>query len=117
MVEALRSLAEPTWDEPSAVLLSPGTENPLYSEHSFLARRMGIPLVQGGDLLVLDDHVHLKTVRGLKRVDVIFNHVIGRKARLPGVQKGSTEGVPGIVHCLRRGTVKLVNALGQPTGR
>ena len=112
VVEALRSLAEPTWDEPSAVLLSPGTQDPLYSEHSFLSRRMGIPLVQGGDLLVLDDHVYLKTVRGLKRVDVIYNHVTDDRLDSLVFRKGSTEGVPGIVHCLRRGTVKLVNALG-----
>jgi uncharacterized circularly permuted ATP-grasp superfamily protein/uncharacterized alpha-E superfamily protein len=112
VVETLRGLAERTWDEPSAVLLSPGTANPLYSEHSFLARRMGIPLVQGGDLLVLDDHVHLKTVRGLKRVDVIYNHVADERLDSLVFKKGSTEGVPGIVHCLRRGTVKLVNALG-----
>ena len=112
VVEALRGLAERTWDEPSAVLLSPGTGNPLYSEHSFLARRMGIPLVQGGDLLVLDDHVHLKTVRGLKRVDVIYNHVADDRLDPLVFKKGSTEGIPGIVHCLRRGTVKLVNALG-----
>jgi uncharacterized circularly permuted ATP-grasp superfamily protein/uncharacterized alpha-E superfamily protein len=113
VVESFRGLADqPTWDEPSAVLLSPGTEDPLYSEHSFLARRMGIPLVQGGDLLVLDDHVFLKTVRGLKRVDVIYNHVADERLDSLVFRKGSTEGVPGIVHCLRRGTVRLVNALG-----
>jgi len=112
VVEALRGLSDPTWDEPSAVLLSPGTQNPLYSEHSFLARRMGIPLVQGGDLLVLDDRVCLKTVRGLKRVDVIYNQVADERLDSLVFRKGSTEGVPGIVHCLRRGTVKLINALG-----
>ena len=112
VVEALRTLAEPTWDEPSPVLLSLGTTDPLYSEHSFLARRMGIPLVQGGDLLVLDDHVYLKTVRGLKRVDSIYNHVTDDRLDSLVFRKGSTGGVPGIVHCLRRGTVKLVNALG-----
>jgi uncharacterized circularly permuted ATP-grasp superfamily protein/uncharacterized alpha-E superfamily protein len=112
VVEMLRSLADRTWEEPSVVMLSPGTTNPLYSEHSFLARRMGIPLVQGGDLLVLDDRVHLKTVRGLKRVDVIFNQVADSRLDSLVFKKGSTEGVSGIVHCLRRGTVKLVNALG-----
>jgi uncharacterized circularly permuted ATP-grasp superfamily protein/uncharacterized alpha-E superfamily protein len=112
VVEALRAMATPAWDEPSAVLLSPGTDTPLYSEHSFLARRMGIPLVQGGDLLVLDDHVYLKTVRGLKRVDVIYNHVADDHLDPLVFKKGSTEGVPGVVHCMRRGTVKLVNALG-----
>jgi uncharacterized circularly permuted ATP-grasp superfamily protein/uncharacterized alpha-E superfamily protein len=112
VVEALRSIAGPRWDEPSAVLLSPGTESPLFSEHSFLSRRMGIPLVQGGDLLVLDDHVYLKTVRGLKRVDVIFNHVTDERLDSLVFRKGSTEGVPGVVHCLRRGNVRLVNALG-----
>jgi uncharacterized circularly permuted ATP-grasp superfamily protein/uncharacterized alpha-E superfamily protein len=112
VVEMLRGLAESTWDEPSAVLLSPGTGDALYSEHSFLARRMGIPLVQGGDLLVLDDRVYLKTVRGLKRVDTIYNHVTDERLDSLVFRKGSTGGVPGIVNCLRRGTVKLVNALG-----
>jgi uncharacterized circularly permuted ATP-grasp superfamily protein/uncharacterized alpha-E superfamily protein len=112
VVEAFRSLAEPAWGEPSAVLLSPGTQDALYAEHSFLSRRMGLPLVQGGDLLVLDDRVYLKTVRGLKRVDIIYNHVPDARLDSLVFRKGSMEGVPGIVQCLRRGTVKLVNALG-----
>jgi uncharacterized circularly permuted ATP-grasp superfamily protein/uncharacterized alpha-E superfamily protein len=112
VVEELRGLAEPGWDEPSAVLLSPGPDDPLYSEHSFLSRRMGLPLVRGGDLLVLDDHVYLKTVRGLKRVDVIYN-VLPDENLDPLVFRSDTgQGVPGIVQCLRRGSVKLVNALG-----
>jgi hypothetical protein len=61
--------------DPTVVLLSPGAGSAVYSEQSFLARRMGIPVVQGGDLLVLDDCVYLKTVRGLERVEVIYNRV------------------------------------------
>ncbi|RYD64727.1 MAG: hypothetical protein EOP84_32485, partial [Verrucomicrobiaceae bacterium] len=73
--EALRNAAPLRTDNPSVVLLSPGPESAAYYEHGFLARRTGISLVQGDDLLVLDDHLYLKTVRGLKRVDVVYNRV------------------------------------------
>ena len=58
--------------DPAVVLLTPGVASAVYSEHSFLARRMGIPLVQGEDLLVLDGSLFLKTVSGLERVDVVY---------------------------------------------
>ena len=75
ILEALRDTADLSFGEPLIVMLSPGPGNAFYTEHSFLARRMGIPLVQGGDLLVLDDHVYLKTIGGLERVHVIYNRV------------------------------------------
>src|ERR1700751_6471971 len=75
----LRSLcARP---DPSVVLLTPGVASAVYSEHGFLARRMGIPLVEGGDLVVLDDALFLRTVSGLERVDMIYS-------RLPGTCLG-----------------------------
>ncbi len=110
--EALRSAAPPRTDNPSVVLLSPGPESAAYYEHGFLARRTGIPVVQGDDLLVLDDHLYLKTVRGLKRVDVVFNRVPDVWLDPLVLRKGSTLGVPGLVHCIRRGTVTLLNAIG-----
>ena len=74
-MERLRESAPESGGDPTVVLLSPGAGSAVSSEQSFLARRMGIPVVQGGDLLVLDDQVFLKTVRGLERVEVIYNRV------------------------------------------
>ncbi|MFY8216006.1 MAG: circularly permuted type 2 ATP-grasp protein, partial [Chthoniobacterales bacterium] len=73
ILEQLRCLSADS--DPMVVLLSPGQGSAVYSEHSFLARRMGIPLVQGGDLLVHNDHVYLKTVSGLERVHAIYNRI------------------------------------------
>ena len=73
ILELLRSLSD--HPDPTVVLLSSGPGSAVYSEHSFLARRMGIPLVQGGDLLVLNDAVFLKTVSGLEKIEVIYNRI------------------------------------------
>jgi uncharacterized circularly permuted ATP-grasp superfamily protein/uncharacterized alpha-E superfamily protein len=99
-------------DDPLVVLLSPGAESASYYEHAFLARRTGFPLVQGGDLLVLDDHLYLKTVRGLQRVDVVYNRVADAWLDPLVLRRGSHLGVPGLVQCIRRGTVTLLNAVG-----
>ena len=112
ILEALRETADLSFGEPLIVMLTPGPGNPYYTEHSFLARRMGIPLVQGGDLLVLDDHVYLKTVGGLERVNVIYNRLADHLLDPMVLERGSVIGVPGLVHCLRKNTVSLVNALG-----
>ncbi len=112
ILEALRETADVSFGEPLIVMLSPGPGNPYYTEHSFLARRMGIPLVQGGDLLVLDDHVYLKTIGGLERIHVIYNRLADHLLDPMVLERGSVIGVPGLVHCLRKRTVALVNALG-----
>ncbi len=112
IIEEVRSAATGLSQEPSVVLLTPGPGNPVYSAHSFLARRMGIALVQGGDLLVLDDRLYLKTVRGLKRVDVIYNRVADAWLDPLVFRRDSMLGVPGLVHCLRRGTVTIINGIG-----
>lgn len=112
ILEALRDVADPSAGEPLIVMLSPGPGSPFYSEHGFLARRMGMPLVQGGDLLVLDDHVYLKTIGGLERVHVIYNRVNDHLLDPMVLERGSLLGVPGLVHCLRKQTVTLANALG-----
>ncbi|MGA1130111.1 MAG: circularly permuted type 2 ATP-grasp protein, partial [Chthoniobacterales bacterium] len=72
ILETLRSLAPRPVEEPVVALLTPGAGSAAYPEHSFLARRMGIPLVQGGDLLVLDDRLYLKSVSGLERIYVLY---------------------------------------------
>jgi uncharacterized circularly permuted ATP-grasp superfamily protein/uncharacterized alpha-E superfamily protein len=112
ILEALREAADLAFGEPLIVMLSPGPGNAFYSEHSFLARRMGMPLVQGSDLLVLDDHVYLKTIGGLERVHVIYNRVNDHMLDPMVLERGSMLGVPGLVHCLRKKTVTLANALG-----
>ena len=112
ILEALRDTADVSFGEPLIVMLTAGPGNPFYTEHSFLARRMGVPLVQGGDLLVLDDQIYLKTIGGLERVHVIYNRVTDHLLDPLVLERGSALGVPGLVHCLRKGTVSLVNALG-----
>jgi uncharacterized circularly permuted ATP-grasp superfamily protein/uncharacterized alpha-E superfamily protein len=112
IMESLRGAAPTKAADASVVLLSPGVESPVYSAHSFLARRMGIPLVQGGDLVVLHDCVYLKTVEGLKKVDVIYNRVLDAWLDSLVLRRDSRHGVPGLVHCLRKGTVALVNGIG-----
>ncbi len=111
ILEKLRGMTPATHD-PTVVLLSPGTTSAVYSEHSFLARRMGIPLVQGGDLLVLDDCVFLKTVSGLEKVDTIYTRVADAWLDPMVFRRDSRLGVPGLVHCVRKGTVSLVNGIG-----
>jgi len=110
ILEVLRSFsADP---DPTVVLLSSGPGSAVYSEHSFLARRMGIPLVQGGDLLVLNDAVYLKTVSGLDKVEVIYNRISDEWIDPMAFRRNSILGVPGLVHCIRRGSVAVVNAIG-----
>ena len=112
IMERLRETAASFGSDPAVVLLSPGAGSAVSSEQSFLARRMGIPVVQGGDLLVLDDCLYLKTVRGLDRVEVIYNRVADAWLDPLVFRSDSYLGVPGLVHCLRKGTVALVNAVG-----
>ena len=110
ILEMLRSLSGVM--EPTVVLLSPGPGSPVYSEHSFLARRMGIPLVQGGDLLVLNDAVFLKTVSGLQKVEIIYSRISDQWLDPMAFRRDSVLGVPGLVHCIRKGTVAVVNGIG-----
>ncbi len=108
----LRSVFADSALESGVVLLTPGAGSGLYSQHSLLARRMGVPLVQGGDLLVLDDCVYLKTVKGLARVEVIYNRVPDQMLDPLVFNRSSRMGIPGLTHCIRRGSVKLVNGIG-----
>lgn len=110
ILEMLRSHSRES--DPMVVLLTPGPLSPAYSEHSFLGRRMGIPLVQGGDLLVLNDAVYLKTVSGLSKIDVIYSRVSDRWLDPMVFRRDSRLGVPGLVHCIRKGSVAVVNGVG-----
>ncbi|HEY8964866.1 MAG TPA: circularly permuted type 2 ATP-grasp protein [Candidatus Methylacidiphilales bacterium] len=112
LLETLLSVTPTGRSNSRAVLLSPGTFNEAYYDHSTLARQMGIPLVQGGDLIVLDNHVYLKTIAGLERVEVIYRRLDSDFVDPITFRSDSLLGVPGLVSCVRKGTVTIANALG-----
>jgi uncharacterized circularly permuted ATP-grasp superfamily protein len=110
--ESLAEIAPPGVLDPQIVLLSPGVFNSAYFEHIFLAREMGVPLVEGRDLIVENDLVYMKTSGGRRRVDVIYRR-IGDDFMDPRVfRPESLLGVPGIMEVYRKGRVTLANAVG-----
>lgn len=113
---ALReSLAKhaPCGDEsPRVVVLTPGPLNETYYEHSLLARYLGFPLVEGGDLAVRDGYVWLKTISGLQRVHAIVRRQDDAFCDPLELRSDSALGVAGLADCARRGTVLMANALG-----
>ncbi len=111
LLKALLHLA-PGKDKPNVVLLTPGVFNSAYFEHCFLARQMGIPIVEGRDLVVRDAHVFMRTTAGLVPVDVIYRR-IDDDFLDPTVFRGdSMLGVPGLVNAYRAGHVALANSIG-----
>jgi uncharacterized circularly permuted ATP-grasp superfamily protein/uncharacterized alpha-E superfamily protein len=98
--------------DPSVVLLTPGVASAVYSEHGFMARRMGIPLVEGGDLVVLEDALFLRTVSGLERIDVVYSRLADPWLDPLVFRRESHLGVPGLIHCIRKGTVAIINGIG-----
>ncbi len=97
---------------PTVVLLSPGIYNSAYFEHTTLARLMGIELVEGRDLIVDNNHVFMKTTRGLQQVDVIYRRVDDEFIDPLVFRPDSILGVPGIYWAYRKGNVAIVNAMG-----
>jgi uncharacterized circularly permuted ATP-grasp superfamily protein len=98
--------------DPTIVLLTPGVYNSAYFEHTFLARQMGIELVEGRDLLTHDNVVYMRTTAGLKRVDVIYRRVDDDFIDPLAFRNDSMLGVPGLVNAYRAGTIALANAIG-----
>jgi uncharacterized circularly permuted ATP-grasp superfamily protein len=94
------------------VLLTPGVHNSAYFEHSFLARQMGIEIVEGRDLVAQDGFVYMRTTRGLQQVDVIYRRIDDDFIDPQVFRKDSMLGVPGLVDAVRRGNVALANAIG-----
>jgi uncharacterized circularly permuted ATP-grasp superfamily protein len=99
-------------DQPNVVLLTPGIYNSAYYEHTFLARQMGIPLVEGRDLVVDSQKVYMKTTAGLQQVDVVYRRMDDDFIDPLVFRPDSLLGVPGIMGAYRRGSVTLVNAIG-----
>jgi uncharacterized circularly permuted ATP-grasp superfamily protein len=110
--EALGEIAPAGIDDPVVVLLSPGTYNSAYFEHIFLAREMGVPLVEGRDLVVEDDRVWMKTIRGLQRVDVIYRRINDDFLDPEAFNPNSMLGVSGLMRAYAKGNVGLANAIG-----
>jgi uncharacterized alpha-E superfamily protein len=110
--DTLLRLSPSPHENPRVVLLTPGPYNETYFEHSYLARYLGITLVQGGDLTVRDTRVFLKTLEGLKPVDVILRRVDDSYCDPIELRSDSFLGVAGLVEAVRAGNVAVANALG-----
>ncbi len=108
----LRSLAPRPSESPVIVLLTPGVFNSAYYEHTFLARYMGIELVEGRDLFVKDHRVYMKTTRGPRLVDVIYRRLDDDFLDPLLFRPDSVLGVPGLMSAYRKGNVAIVNAVG-----
>ncbi|HEY5081069.1 MAG TPA: circularly permuted type 2 ATP-grasp protein [Bauldia sp.] len=99
-------------DDPTVALLTPGPFNSAYYEHSFLADKLGIELVEGRDLLVRDNIVLMRTTEGPKRVDVLYRRMDDDFLDPLTFRPDSTLGVPGLMHAYRSGNITLANAMG-----
>ena len=108
----LESMAPDGQDSPHVVVLTPGIFNAAYFEHAFLARSMGVELVEGRDLVVDRHTVYSRTIAGLVKVDVIYRRIDDGFLDPVSFQPDSTLGVPGLLGALRAGTVTVCNALG-----
>jgi uncharacterized circularly permuted ATP-grasp superfamily protein len=112
LLETLRAVAPRGRFDSTVVLLTPGPYNSAYFEHSFLAREMGIELVEGRDLVTHDGIVYTRTTRGLQRVDVIYRRVDDEFLDPLAFHHDSLLGAAGILNAYRAGNVTLANALG-----
>jgi uncharacterized circularly permuted ATP-grasp superfamily protein len=113
LLATLKSVAPATAAaDPTVVLLTPGIYNSAYYEHSFLADKLGVELVEGRDLLVKGEIVYMRTTEGLKRVDVIYRRIDDDFLDPLAFRPDSILGVPGLVSAYRAGNVTLANAVG-----
>jgi uncharacterized circularly permuted ATP-grasp superfamily protein len=110
--EALAEIAPPGVDDPQVVLLSPGTYNSAYFEHIFLAREMGVPLVEGSDLVVENGRVYMRTIAGLEAVHVIYRRINDDFLDPAAFNPDSMLGAAGLFDAYRKGSVALANAIG-----
>ncbi len=112
LLAMLRWIAPPGCDDPAIVVLTPGVHNSAYYEHSFLARQMGVELVEGRDLVLDRGQVFRRTTRGLQRVDVIYRRIDDDFLDPLTFRTDSLLGVPGLIAAYHAGNVGLANALG-----
>jgi uncharacterized circularly permuted ATP-grasp superfamily protein len=111
-LDALRASAPAGVEDPTVVLLTPGVHNSAYFEHAFLARKMGIQLVEGSDLHCRDHTLYIRTTRGDKRVDVVYRRVDDDYLDPVHFRPDSVLGSPGLLNAARAGHVTIANAVG-----
>lgn len=113
LLEALRAAAPRfSSDDPVVVVLTPGVFNPAYFEHSFLARQMGVELVEGRDLVCQDGAVYMQTTDGAQRVDVVYRRIDDEFLDPLHFRPDSLLGCPGILNAARAGSVTIANSVG-----
>ena len=112
LLTTLRTLAPRNTPDPTVVILTPGQYNSAYYEHTFLADRLGVELVEGRDLFVKDAQVYMRTTCGPQRVDVIYRRIDDDFLDPLVFNPSSVLGVPGVMTAYRAGNVTLANAVG-----
>jgi uncharacterized circularly permuted ATP-grasp superfamily protein len=112
LLTTLKELAVGFRDDPRIVLLTPGIFNSAYYEHAFLARQMGVDLVEGRDLLVHDNLVYMRTTSGIKRVDVIYRRIDDDFIDPLAFRHDSALGLAGLMNAYRAGNVVIANTIG-----
>ncbi len=112
LLKTLLHIAPTGVADPTVVLLTPGPHNSAYFEHTYLARQMGIEIVEGRDLLVSDSRVFMRTTKGMQPVHVIYRRIDDDFLDPTVFRRDSILGVPGLVHAYRAGNVSLANAIG-----
>jgi len=112
LLRHLRWLAPAGVDDPTVVLLTPGINNAAYYEHLYLAKQMGVELVEGSDLVVDEDKVFMRTTRGLHPIHVIYRRIDDEWLDPIFGRQESLVGVAGLVNAYRAGNVAIANALG-----
>ena len=112
LLDVLRALAPPGVEEPTVVVLTPGVYNSAYFEHTFLAKAMGVELVEGSDLFVDDGAVFMRTTHGPRRVDVIYRRVDDDFLDPLAFRADSRLGVAGLLACYHLRRVSLANSIG-----
>jgi uncharacterized circularly permuted ATP-grasp superfamily protein len=112
LLAVLEHIAPAGVGSPTVVLLTPGPHNSAYFEHTYLARHMGIEIVEGRDLTVRDQHVFMRTTKGLQPVHVIYRRIDDDFLDPTVFRPDSALGVPGLIHAYRAGNVSLANSIG-----
>ena len=112
LLKTLQYIAPAGVADPTVVLLTPGAYNSAYFEHTYLARQMGIEIVEGRDLVVKDAHVYMRTTHGLEPVHVIYRRVDDDFLDSTVFRKDSVLGAAGLINAYREGNVSLANSIG-----
>ena len=112
LLGALRAVAPSAESEATVVVWTPGPANPAYFEHAFLARQMGVELVEASDLVVRDDVLYMRTIKGLERAHAVYRRIDDDFVDPLEFRGDSLLGVPGLVRAYRAGNVAIANALG-----